>query len=212
MENPILILGANPLGRIAKEIFDRNGRVVYGFLDDQVAKHQTEVDAVLVLGATDDDGFLKLIGKKCDSFVASDDTKLRKSLVEMLNEERHVQPVNAIHDKALLATSATIGHGNLIDAQVLIGPGSVLGSHCLVQAGVIINAEVTIGDFVQIGSGSIINSGVTIENDVFIGTGVTIVGGITLGKGCRIGAGSVVIGAVKQGETVFGNPAQSIKS
>ena len=46
---------------------------------------------------------------------------------------------------------------------------------------------------------------------MFIGSGVTIVAGVTIGKGARIGAGSVVIAPVKEGETVFGNPAKSIK-
>jgi acetyltransferase-like isoleucine patch superfamily enzyme len=72
--------------------------------------------------------------------------------------------------------------------------------------------EAKVGDFVQVGAGSIINPGVEVEEDVFIGSGVTIVGGITIGKGSRVGAGSVVVTPVKAGETVFGNPAQKVKS
>ena len=34
MENPVIIFGANYLGRAAREIFERNGNVVYCFLDD----------------------------------------------------------------------------------------------------------------------------------------------------------------------------------
>ena len=33
MENPVMIFGANYLGRIAKEIFESNEVVVYGFLE-----------------------------------------------------------------------------------------------------------------------------------------------------------------------------------
>jgi len=72
--------------------------------------------------------------------------------------------------------------------------------------------EAKIGDFVQLGAGSIVNPGVDIQNEVFIGSGVTIVGGITIAKGARIGAGSVVVAPVQAGETVFGNPAQKVKS
>jgi acetyltransferase-like isoleucine patch superfamily enzyme len=57
-----------------------------------------------------------------------------------------------------------------------------------------------------------VNTGCEIADEVFIGSGVTVVGGISIGKGARIGAGSVVIGPVKAGETVFGNPAQTVKS
>jgi sugar O-acyltransferase (sialic acid O-acetyltransferase NeuD family) len=212
MENPVMIFGANYLGRAAKEIFEKNGNVVYGFLDDDKKLHGKELDESVVLGSTDDDGFLKLIGKKCEVFVAVDDNRFRKSLVKMLLEVRHMQPVNAIHQNALLSNHVELGHGNFIDLGVKAGVGAKIGSHCVLQAGSIIGAEVLMADFVQVGSGTIINAGVNIEEEAFIGSGVTIISGITIGKGARIGAGSVVIASVKAGETVFGNPAQPIKS
>ena len=212
MDNPVIILGANFLGRAAKEIFEGNGSVIYCFLDDNKKLHNTEIDNVVVMGSTDDDGFLKLIGKKTEAFVAIDDNKLRKNLVKMLQEVRHVQPVNAIHKSALVPESVVIGHGNFVDMGVMIGTGATVGNHCLLQAGSVIGAEAKLGDFVQVGAGSIINPGVSIEEEVFIGSGVTIVSGVTIGKGARIGAGSVVIAPVKAGETVFGNPAQKVKS
>jgi sugar O-acyltransferase (sialic acid O-acetyltransferase NeuD family) len=212
MENPVIIFGANYLGRAAKEIFEVNGNVVYGFLDDNKSLHAKEIDTVTVLGSTDDDGYLKLIGKKCEAFVAIDDNKLRKNIVKMLQEVRHVQPVNAIHTSAILAGSAAIGHGNFLDAGIKIGAGATLGNHCLLNSNVVVGAEAKVGDFVQVGAGSIINPGVTVEDEAFIGSGVIIVSGITIGKGARIGAGSVVIAPVKAGETVFGNPAQKVNS
>jgi sugar O-acyltransferase (sialic acid O-acetyltransferase NeuD family) len=212
MENPVLIFGANTIGRAAKEIFESNEVVVFGFLDDNKSFHQKEIDDVVVLGATDDDGFLKLINKKCEAFVAVDDNRLRKSLVKMLQEIRHVQPVNAIHARAAISSKAEIGHGNFIDQGASLAVGSKLGSHCLIHSNATIGVEAKLGDFVQVGMGCNINPSVIIEDEVFIGSGATIVAGITIGKGARIGAGSVVIGAVKAGETVFGNPAAAIKS
>lgn len=212
MKNPVIIFGANYLGRSAKEIFEGNENVVYGFLDDDKALHNKEFDETFVLGSTDDDGFLKLIGKKCEAFIAVDDNRLRKGLAKMLNEVRHVQPVNAIHKNANISNHVELGHGNFIDQGVNIGVGVKILSHCVLQAGCIIGAEVSLGDFVQMGPGSIISAGVKIEEEAFIGSGVTIVSGVTIGKGARVGAGSVVIGPVKAGETVFGNPAQPIKN
>jgi sugar O-acyltransferase (sialic acid O-acetyltransferase NeuD family) len=212
MENPVLIIGANFLGRAAKEIFEANGNVVYGFLDDTKSLHGTEIDNVSVLGSTDDDGYLKLIGKKCEAFVAIDDNKLRKSQVKMLQEVRHVQPVNAVHKSSVIASSVAFGHGNFVDMGVKIGAGAEIKSHCLIQANAVIGAEAKIGDYVQIGAGSIINPGVEIGDEAFIGSGVVVVSGVSIGKGARVGAGSVVITPVKAGETVFGNPAQKVNS
>ncbi len=210
MENPVMIFGANHLGRAAKEIFETNNVVVYGFLDGNKKLHNTEVDEVVVLGDTDDDGFLKLIGKKCEAFVAADDNKLRKSLVKMIQEVRHMQPVNAIHFKSVISEKAILGHGNFIDCNVYLAPGSKVGSHCILNTQTSVGVEAALGDFVQVGAGSSINAGVTIEDEVFIGSGVTIISGVTVGKGARIGAGSVVIAPVKAGDTVFGNPAKVV--
>jgi sugar O-acyltransferase (sialic acid O-acetyltransferase NeuD family) len=211
MENPVLIFGANHLGRAAKEIFETNSVVVYGFLDDDKKLHNAEIDEVVVLGDTDNDGFLKLIGKKCEAFVAVDDNKLRKSLVKMIQEVRHMQPVNAIHSRSVVSEKAILGHGNFIDFNAYLAPGSKIGSHCIIHTQTSVGVDSSLGDFVQVGAGSSINAGVTIEDEVFIGSGVTIVSGVTVGKGARIGAGSVVIASVKEGETVFGNPAAKVK-
>lgn len=212
MENPVIIFGANYLGRAAKEIFESNSIVVYGFLDDDKKLHTTELDEAVVLGSMDDDGFLKLIGKKCEAFVAVDDNKLRKNVVGMLHEIRHVQPVNAIHGNARISPKAVLGHGNFIDSAAVIAPGAVIGSHGIFHASSFVGVDASVGDFVQLGAGSLINPGVKVENEVFIGSGVTIISGVVIGKGARIGAGSVVISSVKAGETVFGNPAQPVKN
>jgi sugar O-acyltransferase (sialic acid O-acetyltransferase NeuD family) len=212
MDNPVLIFGANALGRAAKEIFENNGNVVYGFLDDDKKLHQKEIDNVVCLGSTDDDGFLKLIGKKCEAFIAVDDIKLKKNLTEMVNDVRHVQPVNAIHNQGSMGNHVELGHGNMIDQGARIGAGVKMGSHCIIHANVVLGVGAEIGDYVNIGAGSIIGSGVKIEDEVFVGAGVTVVSDISLGKRARVGAGSVVIGQVKSGETVFGNPAQKVNN
>ena len=212
MNNPVIIFGANVIGRLAKEIFESNGVVVYGFLDDDKKLYNTEIDEIKVLGPTDEQGFLKLIGKKCEAFIATDDNKLRKGLTKMLQEARHIQPMNAVHPKANISRKASIGYGNFIDFDVVLVSGASVGSHSLIQAQTYIGMDTSVGDFVQIGVGSKIGAGVKIEDEVFIGAGVTIVAGVTIGKGARIGAGSVVIASVKLSDTVFGNPAQPIKS
>lgn len=210
MENPVIIFGATGLGKVALDIFQSNEIIVYGFLDDDPKRHGTTIDAISVLGNTDDDGFLKLIGKKCEAFVASDDNSYRRTLVEMLLDRRKTMPVNAIHKLAYLASSAAIGHGNLFSAGTIIQTDARVGNHCLFHTGSIVDYEAVVGNFVQVGVRSSIGSGSTIEDGAFIGNGVTVVAGVTIGKKARIGAGSVVIESVKAGATVFGNPAKAI--
>ena len=210
MENPILIFGAGNLGKIAFDIFNRNNVVVYGFLDDNKALHNTEIGDIMVLGETDDDGFLKLIGLKTEAFVAIENTKERKKLVEMLNNRRKVMPVNAVHNTAVVSADAFIGHGNLVAARVVINPYSSVGSHCILHASVVVDVNANVSDYVQIGAGAIINSEVVVAEGAFIGSGAVIISGITIGKNARVGAGSVVVENVADGVTVFGNPAKKV--
>lgn len=210
MENPVIIVGAGNLGLTVLDLFQRNNVVVYGLLDDKKGLHGKEFGDVSVLGETDDDGYLKLIGQKCEAFVAIADNRVRKRLVKMLNERRKVQPVNAIHDTAVVSTMASIGHGNLIAARAVVNPFAEIGQHCIILSGAVIESQSKLGDYVYVGTGSLVNSGVTIEEGAFVGAGATIVSGITVGKNARIGAGSVVVENVEAGVTVFGNPAKKL--
>ncbi|HAK80283.1 MAG TPA: acetyltransferase [Runella sp.] len=210
MENPVLIFGAKGLGLVALDIFQRNHVVVYGLLDDDASLHGSEIGEYSVLGNTDDDGFLKLIGKKCEAFVAIEERTIRRDLVEMLNERRHVMPVNAIHDTAVISALSEIGHGNLFAPRSVVNATAKVGSHSILQTGAIVEHGAEVGDFVNIGAGSVVGSNVTIENDAFIGSGVTIIAGVTVGQGASVGAGSVVVESIPAGGRVFGNPAKKV--
>jgi len=210
MEKPVLIFGAGELGRAAAEIFVSNGVIVYGFLDDDKNLHGKEFGELTVFASTDDEEYLKMVGDKCEAFVAVDENKYRKGIVKSLMDSRKVMPINATHSRAILPESTSIGHGNFLNANVTLGANASIGSHCILNSGAIVDHEAKLGDFVQIGAGSIVNSKVTIEDHVFVGSGATIVSGVTIGKGARIGAGSVVVADVAAKATVFGNPAASI--
>lgn len=199
------------MGRSAMEIFNSNNVLVYGFLDDDDALNGSEVDGVAVLGNTDDEAMLQIVGKDCEAFVAVDENELRKSIVQTLNDSRKVMPVNAIHSRAIIAETASLGHGNFLNAGVILGSGTSIGNHCLLHTRAVIDHEAKLSDYVQVGAGANINAGVTIEDEVFIGSGVTIVSGIKIGRGARIGAGSVVVEHVKENAVLFGNPASEVK-
>lgn len=208
---PVIIIGAKGLGKVALDIFQRNGAEVFCFLEEDKELHGTEIGEVSVMGSPEDDGFLKYIGHKCDAFVAIDDLSYKKSMVDLLKERRKVMPANAIHQDAVISQYASLGHGNLVTAKSVISAGVIIGDHCLIQPNSLIDYDSTIHNFVQIGAGSVINSNVIIEENAFIGSGATIVSGIKIGKNARVGAGSLVIQDVNEGETVFGNPAQAVK-
>lgn len=211
MENPIIIFGAKGLGKVALDIFKSNGIVIYGFLDDDASLHNKEIDEVLVMSHTEDEIYLKILGKKCEAFIAIDDNRLKKTLVKNLLENYKTMPINAIHSNAFVATTSVIGHGNLISVGAIINSFAKVGNHCILNAKTVIDYEAEVADFVQVGTGAVVSAGVKIGEGAFLGAGVTIVSGINIGKGARIGAGSLVMQNVADNETVFGVPAQKIK-
>jgi sugar O-acyltransferase (sialic acid O-acetyltransferase NeuD family) len=212
MENPVLIFGAKNLGKIALDIFKSNEVVVYGFLEDDEKLHKTEIKELSIFGNTEDENYLKLIGKQCEAFVAIEDSKERKFTVKMLIESYKTMPVNAIHKQAFIESSAILGHGNMIGAFAKILTDAQIGNHCIIQAGTIIDCGAKVGDFVEIGTGCLIAADVEIGEGAFIGAGAIIIAGLKIGKNAKIGAGSVVIKPVRDGDTVFGMPAQNIQA
>lgn len=210
MQNPVIIVGAQQLGKAALDIFMSNNVVIYCFLEDNPELQQQEVNNIAVMSSTEDPEFLKLLGKKCEVFVASEDAAARKSMVNLLKEEYKVVPVNAIHQFSSVSEHAWLGHGIMVNAGAVINANAKVGDNTLIQARAVIDADAIIGDNVQIGAGAILNAGVTVGDEAFIGSGAVVVAGIKIGKKARVGAGAVVIADVPANVTVFGNPAKKV--
>lgn len=209
MQNPVIILGAQKLGTTALDIFNSNSVMVYCFLDDKL--QQEEVNNVAVMGNTENNDFLKLVGKKCDVFVAVEDSAARKGLVKLLKEEYKAVPVNAIHRFSAVSENAWLGHGNLVGAGAIISNNAKVGDNNIIHARALVDTKAEVGDNVEIGAGAIINAEAVVEDGAFIGTGAVVVSGVKIGKNARVGAGSVVVADVPAKATVFGNPAAPVK-
>ena len=156
MQNPVIILGAQAVGTAALDAFLSNDVVVYCLLDDDKKLQNTELLDVPVMGSTDDGEMLKLLGKKCEVFVATEDTASRRSLIAMLRTEYEAVPVNAIHQRASVSIHATLGHGNYVGPNAVLAATATLGHGCLIQANAVVEVGATVGDFAQLGSGALL--------------------------------------------------------
>lgn len=169
MKKPVIILGAHELGKVALDILQKNGLVVYGFLDDDQALQGQAINHVPVLGSTTEEQYLDLIGEQCDVFIAIAQQAKRQHLATMLREQRQVVPINAIHPSAMIAGSATFGCGNLVNASVNVGADTTLGSYCMLHTQATIEHDAVVNDFVQVGAGGIVGAGVILNARVFVG-------------------------------------------
>jgi sugar O-acyltransferase (sialic acid O-acetyltransferase NeuD family) len=145
--------------------------------------------------------------KKLDIFLGLGDNRIRAK-VYMHFMENDIICQSAVHKKACVSTTATIGKGTLIM------PGAVINSMAKIGLGVVCNTasviehECKIGDFAHIAPGAVLLGDVTIGEKSFIGANAVIKQGLIIGKNVTIGAGSVVTKDIEDGLTFYGNPAR----
>jgi sugar O-acyltransferase (sialic acid O-acetyltransferase NeuD family) len=119
------------------------------------------------------------------------------------------QVATLIHPTAIIAPSATLGEGCVVQAGATISSCTTLGRSVKVNTGANVTHDAVVGDFVSIAPGAIILGRCRIGTGVYIGGNATILPGISVGDRAMVGAGSVVTRDVPADATVCGNPALS---
>ena len=121
-----------------------------------------------------------------------------------------IDPRAIIHPSAELGTDVHIGAWTVIGEAVVIGNGAALASQVVVQAGTHIGAGSQIGPQVVIGDHPLA-PGTLAELGADLETGQHASRPLTLGSDCTVCAMSRVLTSVASGDTVVGNPAQSLQ-
>jgi acetyltransferase-like isoleucine patch superfamily enzyme len=126
-----------------------------------------------------------------------------------------------------------IGSGTRIGTFVEVQRGASIGSSCKIQSHTFICDGVRIGDGVFVGHGvTFINDRrpratsangklqseddwelveTVVEDGASIGSGATILCGVRIGAEAQVGAGAVVTKDIAPGDTVVGNPADTLR-
>lgn len=153
----------------------------------------------------------------------------------VIGENALIRSGSIIYSGVKIGSSLRTGHHVVIRENTVIGDNVLLGTHSVVdgncrignnvsaQTNVYITAHTVIEDDAFLGPCSATTNdkymqyGAQLRRPVIrkgarIGSNATILPGVTVNSNAVVGAGAVVTKDVKEGDTVVGNPAHSLKS
>lgn len=199
----IAIIGAGGHGKVVADVAAKMEYESIVFLNDDESVEQC--GGYPVVGKSADAKNLN-----CDVFVAIGNTKVRRRIQKML-EEDGVEIPTLIHPDAVIAQNVEIGKGTVIMAGTVINPGSVLGKGCIVNTCASVDHDCTLGDYVHVAVGAHLCGTVKVGEDTWIGAGAIISNNRSICPDCMIGAGAVVVRDIQDAATYVGVPAEKME-
>jgi sugar O-acyltransferase (sialic acid O-acetyltransferase NeuD family) len=117
-----------------------------------------------------------------------------------------------VDPSAIVARTADIGKGSIVNAQSMIGAHAGLGRFVHVNRSTSIGHDARIEDYVSMGPGCVLAGHVTLETGCFVGAGAILGPNVRVGANAIVGVGAVVLQNVPPGVTVIGNPARIVRT
>lgn len=111
---------------------------------------------------------------------------------------------------AVIARTAPVGEGSIVNAAAVIAGGTALGRAVHVNRSASIGHHNLVEDYATLGPGCVLAGHVTIGRGAFVGAGAVCAPRVTVGPNAVVGAGAVVVRDVPSGKVVAGNPAREI--
>jgi sugar O-acyltransferase (sialic acid O-acetyltransferase NeuD family) len=211
MSQGILIVGTGAQTKYALETFRLRKMSVLGLIalpGETPLKRIYDID---VIGSLSDFENIYLKNDKPLLLLSNSDNKLKEELAKKFSKYLPVY-ANAIHPMAVIATTAVLGSGIIINANAVLQPNARIGNHVMIHAGVIVEHDCVICDFVNLAPRAVLAGYVKIGKGSTVYTGSVIIPRVEVGEYSKIGAGGVVLKKIGSNKTVAGVPAREVKS
>lgn len=190
----IVILGAGGHAHVIADIIKSEGNQLVAFLDDDL----NQVDCA---GPISD--YIKY--PDCEFLIGIGDADARESLSKL-----PLKWHTAIHSKAIVSNSVTIGGGTVVMPNAVINARTIVGKHCIINTGAIVEHDDSIGDYSHVSVGTNLGGAVSIGKKCWIGIGSTIKNNLSVCDNVCVGAGAVVVKSINISGVYVGVPAKML--
>jgi UDP-perosamine 4-acetyltransferase len=206
----LLILGAGAHGQaVADLLLESSKFTVVGFCDVDAGLVGARVLDAPVLG-DDATGIAAFRAGHADgALVGIGNTALdaRRRAFERLVAAGVPTPT-AVHPRAIVARSATLGPGTVVFAGAVLGARVSLGANVVVYSGAVVEHDSVLEDHAYLGPGAVLAGAAIVRAGAFLGAGAVLLPGMEIGAGATVAAGAVVTESVAANSTVVGVPAR----
>lgn len=210
MELAVVIVGIGAQAKYALEIFNLRHIPVCGLIALPGEEGRGGFDGARVIGTLDRfPALYHEYGKPAVLLAMSSNSRKR----EICRSLDALAPVyaKAIHPTAVIARTAEIGHGVIVNPGAVVQPFARVGNHVMIHAGAIVEHDCVVSDFANIAPRAILAGHVKVGQCSTVYAGAVIIPGVNLGESCVVGAGAVVLRDVADGVTVAGVPAKQLQ-
>jgi UDP-perosamine 4-acetyltransferase len=202
------IIGAGGQAGIITEIFKITNQNLVGYISSE--PKGTVINGYSVICSVEE-----FIDSKNEPgiqavFVSIGDNYLRGEIVKLL-QPLNLSFINCIHPNAVIASSAKMGCGILINAGAVIQNNVTIGDHCNIGTSSSIDHDCYLDSLVNVAPGATVCGTVRIGLRTVVGPGVTVLEKTKIGSDTIIGAGAVVLEDVPDQVVYVGVPAKKLK-
>jgi len=207
----VVIVGAGGFGREACQWIEDVNResptfTIVGFLDDDHAKHGTEIHGYPVLG---DLGWLaghRGIG----AVLGVGHPAVKHRIVERCRDG--VTFPTIVHPRAVIGRFVELGEGTIVCPDVILTTDIRVGRWVTLNIDITIGHDTVIGDYTTISPGAHLSGYSQLGEGVDLGTGVNLVPSARVGRWSVVGAGATVVSEIPANSTAVGLPAKPVKT
>lgn len=202
----IVILGAGGHAKVVVEIFRAAGETVHCCVEEEAGAAGDLMGVPILIGEKEHLPRLMAEGYT-RAHVAIGSNKLRAKIAGRL-VEMGFSLASAVHPRATVSASATLGDGVAVMAGAVINACARVGGGTIINTGATVDHDCQVGDFAHIGPQCGLCGNVQVGEGAFLGVGTKVIPGKLIGDWSVAGAGSVIVRDVPEKSQVMGVPAR----